>query len=161
MNYWYFFSLASLKLSDKAGHGHPVVVTTSEGPVVLTAADLTNAAFQTSVANQENGPPFNNSADFATFDAPRPINYPPGDQYRPVGELYCAPPGDYPQRMTNSDGQFVPYQYKVEPCSTPVPNANHINSPDSGIGDPTLNASKLMKLISIKEFILRQRHFFI
>jgi len=133
--------LASLKLSDKAGHGHPVVVTTSEGPVVLTAADLTNAAFQTSVANQENGPPFTNSGDFATFDAPRPINYPPGDQYRPVGELYCAPPGDYPQRMTNSDGQFVPYQYKVEPCSTPVPNANHINSPDSGIGDPTLNAS--------------------
>ena len=138
-----------------------MVVTTSEGPVVLTAADLTNAAFQTSVANQENGPPFTNSGDFATFDAPRPINYPPGDQYRPVGELYCAPPGDYPQRMTNSDGQFVPYQYKVEPCSTPVPNANHINSPDSGIGDPTLNASKLMKLISIKEFILIQRHFIV
>ena len=137
------FSLASLKLSDKSA---PVVVTTSEGPVVLTAADLTNAAFQTSVSgNPENGPPFATSTDFATFDAPRSISY-PGDQYRPaVGEIYCAPTGEYPQRMINSDGQFVPYQYKVEPCSTPVPNANHINSPDSGIGDPTLNASKLSK----------------
>jgi len=134
--------LASLKLSDK-GQGAPVVVSTSEGPVVLTAADLTNAAFQTPVSNPENGPPFASSADFATFDAPRPINYPPGDQYRPVGEIYCAqpPPGEYPPRMGNSDGQFVPYQYKVEPCSTPVPNGPHINSPDSGIGDPSLNAS--------------------
>lgn len=135
------FAFSCLKLSDKSS---PVVVTTSEGPVVLTAADLTNAAFQTT-ANADGA--FPAPTDFAAFDAAtRPvISTYPGDQYRPaasaVGEIYCAP-GDYPSRMTNSDGQFVPYQYKVEPCSTPAPNANHINSPDSGIGDPSLNASK-------------------
>lgn len=120
-------------------------MSTSDGPLVLTAADLTNAPFQTPVTNPDGGPPLANPpTDFATFDAHRPIRY-SGDQYRPAtavgGEIYCAP-GEYPQRIANSDGQFLPYQYKVEPCPTPVPNANHINSPDSGIGDPTLNASK-------------------
>ncbi len=123
------------------------MVTTSDGPVVLTAADLTNATFQTSVSSADGVANFSTAADFATFDnAPRSIGGYAGDQYRPasatVGEIYTAP-GDYPPppRGMNSDGQFVPYQYKVEPCPTPVPNANHINSPDSGIGDPTLNAS--------------------
>ena len=53
-----------------------MVVSTSEGPVVLTAADLTNAAFQTPVSNPENGPPFASSADLATLMPPDPSTTP-------------------------------------------------------------------------------------
>jgi len=119
--------------------------------VVLTQADLANGGpFQTPVTSPDGGPATLAPAhtEFATFDTPRPGSY-PVDQYRPAGvggEIYCAP-GEYPQRLANSDGQFLPYQYKVEPCATPVPNANHINSPDSGIGDPTLNASEYQRFV--------------
>ena len=75
------------------------------------------------------------------MQAPRSHNY-NDTQYRPEGELYCTPSGEFAnQRIANSDGHFVPYQYKVAGAPGPITNPNHINSPDSGIGD-TLNASK-------------------
>ena len=75
------------------------------------------------------------------MQAPRSHNY-NDTQYRPEGELYCTPSGEFAnQRISNSDGHFVPYQYKVAGAPGPITNPNHINSPDSGIGD-TLNASK-------------------
>ena len=75
------------------------------------------------------------------LQAPRSHNY-NDTQYRPEGELYCTPSGEFAnQRIANSDGHFVPYQYKVAGAPGPITNPNHINSPDSGIGD-TLNASK-------------------
>lgn len=121
------------------------MVSTADGQVVLTAADLTNATFQPVVTSSDGGPNFGSSADFGNYDNnPRPggINF-PGD-YRHDSDLYSAP-GEFPQRgLSNSDGHFVPYQYKVAGgVGGPpgAPNANHINSPDSGIGD-AINASK-------------------
>ena len=128
--------LATLKLSDKH------VVTTTEGPVVLSAADLSNVTFQTAVPTSDGTHGFAPTPDFGSFE--RPISYSGPDPYRP-NDIYCVPGGEYPggpQRGINSDGVMTSY-YKIEPGTTPVgPNANNINSPDSGIGDPTLNASK-------------------
>lgn len=127
--------LATLKLSDKH------VVTTTEGPVVLSAADLSNVTFQTAVPTSDGTHGFAPTPDFGSFE--RPISYSGPDPYRP-NDIYCVPGGEYPggpQRGINSDGVMTSY-YKIEPGTTPVgPNANNINSPDSGIGDPTLNAS--------------------
>ena len=128
--------LATLKLSDKH------VVTTTEGPVVLSAADLSNVTFQTAVPTTDGTHGFAPTPDFGNFE--RPISYSGPDPYRP-NDIYCVPGGEYaggPARNINSDGVMTSY-YKIEPGTTPVnPNANNINSPDSGIGDPTLNASK-------------------
>jgi len=125
--------LATLKLtSDKH------VVTTTEGQVVLSAADLSNVTFQTAVPTSDGTHGFAPTPDFGNFE--RPISYSGPDPYRP-NDIYCVPGGEYPaQRSINSDGVMTSY-YKIEPGTTPVPNANNINSPDSGIGDPTLNAS--------------------
>ena len=129
------FSLSGIKLNDKA------VVVSHDGPVVLTPAELTNPAFQPVVTTGDGTPMM--AADFAAFEAARYQD----TQYRPEGDLYCTTSGDFanpppPRGMPNSDGQFVPYHYKVAggPPGA-ITNPNHINSPDSGIGD-TLNASK-------------------
>ena len=117
-------------------------MTTTEGQVVLSAADLSNVTFQTAVPTTDGTHGFAPAPDFGNFE--RPISYSGPDPYRP-NDIYCVPGGEYPaQRSINSDGVMTSY-YKIEPGTTPVPNANNINSPDSGIGDPTLNASKCLE----------------
>jgi hypothetical protein len=137
-NFFTFFSLTGLKPSDKTS---PVVVSTTNGPVVLTSADLANATFQPVVTSADGGPSYV-STDFSPFDSPRPVSY-SGDPYRSESDLYCTPSGEFGQRIVTSDGQFLPYQYKVAHNGAVGGGpANHINSPDSGIGDPSINASK-------------------
>lgn len=134
----------------KAPHdkGPPVVVSTTDGHVVaLSAADLNNATFTSVATSGADNSPYA-QADFPQFDAGRPIVY-PGEPYRTEADLYTtAAPADFATRAGggSGEGQFVPYPYKGGgPAGGPAggtPGAPHINSPDSGIGDPTLNAGQ-------------------
>ena len=138
IQYIYFFhifsSLSGLKLNEKPAG---VVVSSPDGPVFLTPADLTSSSVQPVVTSADGTPGF--ATDFTTFEAPRTISY-QDTQYRPENELYCTSGEFANQRIaTNSDGHFVPYQYKVAPG--PLTNHSVINSPDSGIGELN-NASK-------------------
>ena len=122
-----FFSLSGLKLNEKPAG---VVVSSPDGPVFLTPADLTSSSVQPVVTSADGTPAF--ATDFTTFEAPRTISY-QDTQYRPENELYCTSGEFANQRIANSDGHFVPYQYKV--AQGPLTNHSVINSPDSGIGE--------------------------
>ena len=134
-----FSSLSGLKLNEKPAG---VVVSSPDGPVFLTPADLTSSSVQPVVTSADGTPGF--ATDFTTFEAPRTISY-QDTQYRPENELYCTSGEFANQRIaTNSDGHFVPYQYKVAPG--PLTNHSVINSPDSGIGELN-NASKYIVIL--------------
>ncbi len=144
-----YFSLSNaLKLStDKSA---PVVVSTPEGPLVLTPADgvTANATFHPT-GTSEGGPTYVTSPEFGTFESPRPLGFGGGDPYGrhpDAGEIYSQPHPEFATPGRNPgggpgghgpEGQFIPY-YKVAPGG--APGGPHIPSPDSGIGD--LNASK-------------------
>ena len=62
-----FLSLSGLKLKE------PVVVSSPDGPLVVTPADLTNSSFQPVVTSVDGTPTFA-TADFATFEVSDPVH---------------------------------------------------------------------------------------
>lgn len=139
---------------DSKNGSPPVVVTTSDGQVVLST-DLSNATF-VPVGPPHGGPNDHPSygADFpgTPFDGSGRVIY-QGDSYRTSdNDMYNpAPSPDFAstvQRVVSGDVQFVQYHYKggsggpplgPQISSGPPGHGPHLNSPDSGIGDNALN----------------------
>jgi hypothetical protein len=138
-----------------------VVVSTPDGPVLLSPSELGQFGHGHPGGGQQQGPSDGsspNGANYSTdfFDSPPSAGarsggsssalYAPGEPFRPVSsesasgggghhDLYPGPPGSSSADFgrAGTDVQFVNYHYK----------SSHLHSPDSGIGgDPNVTPSK-------------------